>query len=88
MKMYKEVALRDFEPWSGAKDTMYTLEQLERVTGIPVFTDLEAMLEDCGCEYSETEINDFLWFENDTIAQWLGYSDWEELDAKAWEEEE
>lgn len=28
---------------------------------------------------TETDINDFFWFETDTIADLLGYSDWEAL---------
>lgn len=29
---------------------------------------------------SETEINDLFWFEEDTIAQWLGFDDFEALE--------
>lgn len=29
---------------------------------------------------SETELNDLLWFEDDTIAEWLGFEDWEALE--------
>ena len=27
----------------------------------------------------EVEVNDFFWFEDDTIAEWLGYSSFEEI---------
>ena len=42
---------------------------------------IEAMLEDCAPAdgYDETAINDFFWFEDDTIAEWLGYEDFESL---------
>ena len=29
---------------------------------------------------SATELNDLLWFEDDTIAEWLGFEDWEALE--------
>ena len=40
------------------------------------------MLEDVYCDElpTDTEINDFFWFERDTIAEWLGYEDWEDLE--------
>lgn len=74
MKVYKEMSLADFEPWSGAKDryNVLTHEQLEQLT---------AILED---EYpegaSETTINDILWFDEDWIAEMLGFEDWEALE--------
>jgi len=30
--------------------------------------------------WSDGDINNFLWFERDTIAQHLGYSDWDEYE--------
>ena len=43
---------------------------------------MEILEEDCGFNMNtptETDINDFFWFERDTIADLLGYSDWEAL---------
>lgn len=74
MKVYKEMSLTDFEPWSGAKDryNVLTYEQLEQLT---------AILED---EYPDgmidTQVNDLLWFEEDWIAEMLGFTDWESLE--------
>lgn len=73
MKIYAEKSLRDFDFWSGAKDTVeyLTLDELDQI---------EEMLEDINPDgMDETEINDFFWFEDDTIAEWLGYEDFEEL---------
>ena len=74
MKIYKEVnSCYDFDFWSGAKDTVKYLLDSEVNT-------ILAMLEDSGNdEMSETELNDFFWFEDDTIAEWLGWPDFETL---------
>ena len=76
MKIYKEISILDFEPWYGAVQTVeeLTSDELEQIGDI-----LEGMIaEDDG--WSETELNDFLWFEMDTIAEWLGYKNWEALE--------
>ena len=73
MKIYYEINLESFNAWSGAKDTLITLtyEQIR---------ELESMLEEIlGEEVDETELNDFLWFETDYIAELLGFNSWEEL---------
>ena len=72
MKVYSEINLRDFEFWSGAKSNAETLtsEQLDII---------ESILEDAYPDgISETQINDFFWFEFDTIREWLGIEDEEE----------
>ena len=82
MKIYAEKSLRDFEFWSGAKDTVkyLTLNELDTI---------EEILEDVNPDgMDETEINDFFWFEDDTIAEWLGYDDFEELMHRDDEDEE
>jgi hypothetical protein len=30
-------------------------------------------------EMTDTDLNDFFWFERDTIAEWLGYDNYDEL---------
>lgn len=72
MKYYVEKSLRDFEFWSGAKDTVkyLTSEELDH---------FECMLEDDYETMTETEINDFFWFEDNFIAKMLGYEDFEQL---------
>lgn len=73
MKITTEKSLRNFDFWSGAKDTVKYLtdEELDRI---------ESILEE---EYPDgmdvTELNDFFWFDDDTIAEWLGYTDFEEI---------
>lgn len=69
MKVYKEMNLRDFEFWSGAKSNAETLtdEQLDMV---------ESILEDAFPDGMDaTQINDIFWFDFDTIREWLGIED-------------
>jgi hypothetical protein len=73
MKLYKEESISNFEFWSGAKDTAKYLTEEE-------FNTIESMLEDLYPEgMSETQLNDLFWFEDDTIAEWLGYDNFEEI---------
>lgn len=82
MKIYTEENLRNFDFWSGAKDTVKYLTDDELDT-------IEEILEELNPEgMSDTEVNDFFWFEDDTIAEWLGYSDFEELMHRDYEEED
>ena len=70
MKIYRELDLKDFEFWAGARDIANILTDEE-------FDRIEQMIAETldGDLVSETEINDFFWFEGDTIAEWLGYDD-------------
>lgn len=74
MRIYKDVDYKDFDFWGGAKDTVKYLTDTE---GQQVFDWLEAYYE---CRpLTETEVNDIFWFETDTIADLLGYEDWDAL---------
>jgi hypothetical protein len=65
--------LRDFDFWSGAKDTVDYLTSDELDT-------IEDMLEDAYPDgMTETQVNDLFWFDTDVIAEWLGYDDFESL---------
>lgn len=75
MTITKEVNAYDVieNAWSGAKDRLndLTIDEVKTVL---------STLEDCYPEgMSETELNDFFWFEDDTYAEWLGYRDAEHL---------
>ena len=73
MKVYKEVNAYNFDFWSGAKDTVKYLTDEEVNT---IFEMLEELYPE---GMGETEVNDFFWFEDDTIAEWLGYRSFEEI---------
>ena len=86
MKYYVEDSLDNFEAWSGGKDTLDTLREKGDVDSVEcLIEELASMSED---GWTDTNINDFLWFERDTIAQHLGYSDWDEYEYGKSEDEE
>lgn len=74
MEYKVEKSLREFEFWSGAKSNAQLL------TGAELDTIEEGIIE-CSFDtmWSETDINDFMWFDTETIAEWLGYNSWQEL---------
>ena len=84
MKIYSEISLENFEAWSGGRDTLDVLIEKD------LCDQLEAIIDDIEPEegWSDTAINDLLWFERDTIADWLGFSDWEDLENGGEEEED
>lgn len=74
MKIFKEESLRYFDFWSGAKENAKELsgEQLD---------NLEIILEDAYPDgIDATTLNDMMWFEFDTIKEWLGIEDENEED--------
>ena len=73
MRIYNETSLENFEAWSGAVDT------LDRVKEAGKCDELESILEDLYPDgMSETELNDLLWFEPETVFEWLGIEEEEE----------
>ena len=75
-----ETTLKNFDFWSGAKDTVKYLTESELET-------IESYLEDLYPEgMTDTELNDFMWFEDNTIAEWLGYNDFDEIMNRSEEE--
>lgn len=67
MKISYELNLSTFKAWSGAVDT------LDRIQREGKCEELESILEDIYPDgMTETELNDLLWFEPDTVYEWLG----------------
>lgn len=67
MNVTYELDLKNFEAWSGAVDT------LDRIRNEGKCEELEFMLEEMYPDgMTETQLNDLLWFESDTIFEWLG----------------
>lgn len=86
MKIYKEESLADFKFWSGAETTAQRIWEEQGSEG---FDQLEAILEDLYPDgIDETDLNDLLWFDADTVYEWLGIEDEEEDDDEDEDDEE
>lgn len=72
MKVCKEIRLRDFEFWGGAKEIAKLITSEE-------FDQIEESMEEISDIWGETEINDFFWFDTNWIAIFLGFKDEEDL---------
>ena len=67
MKITSEISLKNFKAWSGAKDTLNKLIELDKCE------DLEFILDDLYPDgLTDTQLNDILWFESDWIYETLG----------------
>lgn len=66
--LYKEMSIHDFKPWSGAVNTYERLERNNKLN------DLEWSLSEIfgKDDIEETELNDLLWFEPDTVYEIVG----------------
>lgn len=69
-----EKPLADFEAWSGGKATLDFLIETGDVYEIDVFLNDVAFGDKVP---TDEEVNDYLWFERDSIAEELGYYDWD-----------
>ena len=86
MKIYSEQSLADFKFWSGAETTAQRIWEEQGSEG---FDQLEAILEDLYPDgIDETDLNDLLWFDADTVYEWLGIDDKEEDDDEDEDDEE
>lgn len=86
MKIYSEQSLADFKFWSGAETTAQRIWEEQGSEG---FDQLEAILEDLYPDgIDETDLNDLLWFDADTVYEWLGIEDKEEDDDEDEDDEE
>jgi hypothetical protein len=73
MRIYREIPLREFDFWAGAQDRVEYLTDDE-------LDLIERILEHIYPEgLSETDINDLFWFEDELIAEWLGYESFDEI---------
>lgn len=74
MTITYELDLNRFEAWSGAKET------LERIQREGKCAELENILEELYPDgMTETDLNDLLWFEPETVYEWLGIRSEEQI---------
>ena len=67
MKITSEMSLKNFKAWSGAKDTLNKLIELDKCD------ELEFILDDLYPDgLTDTQLNDILWFEDEWIFETLG----------------
>ena len=67
MKITSEMSLKNFKAWSGAKDTLNKLIELDKCD------ELEFILDDLYPDgLTDTQLNDILWFEDEWIYETLG----------------
>ena len=67
MKITSEMSLKNFKAWSGAKDTLNKLIELDKCD------ELEFILDDLYPDgLTDTQLNDLLWFDDEWIYETLG----------------
>ena len=67
MKITSEISLKNFKAWSGAKDTLNKLIELDKCD------ELEFILDDLYPDgLSDTQLNDILWFDDEWVYEILG----------------
>ena len=83
MTITYELNLNSFKAWSGAVDT------LERIQREGKCEELENILEELYPDgMTETELNDLLWFNSESVYEWLGIRSEEQIEKEIKEAEE
>ena len=83
MTITYELDLNSFQAWSGAKDT------LDRIQREGKCAELENILEELHPDgMTETELNDLLWFDSESVYEWLGIRSEEQIEKEIKEAEE
>ena len=83
MTITYELDLNSFQAWSGAKDT------LDRIQIEGKCAELENILEELYPDgMTETELNDLLWFDSESVYEWLGIRSEEQIEKEIKEAEE
>ena len=83
MTITYELDLNSFQAWSGAKDT------LDRIQREGKCAELENVLEELYPDgMTETELNDLLWFDSESVYEWLGIRSEEQIEKEIREAEE
>lgn len=83
MTITYELDLSSFKAWSGAKDT------LDRIQREGKCAELENILEELYPDgMTETQLNDLLWFDSESVYEWLGIRSEEQIEKEIKEAEE
>lgn len=74
MTIKSEISLENFEAWSGAVST------LNRIINEGKCSQLEFMLEELYPDgMTDTELNDLLWHDSDTVFEWLDICTYDQI---------
>lgn len=73
MIIKEDIALRDFDFWQGAKATVKILSNEE----LDLLDEILYEIYPYGLE--PVELNDLFWFDDDFIAELLGYESWDAM---------
>ncbi|MCI9127427.1 MAG: hypothetical protein HFG28_09545 [Eubacterium sp.] len=74
MIIKSEISLEKFRAWSGGRNT------LDRIINEGKCSQLESMLEDLYPDgMTDTELNDLLWFDSDTVFEWLDIRTYDQI---------
>ena len=77
MKIISEITLEEFNPWSGAVETW------QRIFAENKASEFESQIEELYPNgLTDTELNDLLWFDSESVFEWLGITDEEESEDK------
>ena len=83
MTITYELDLNSFQAWSGAVDTLNRIQREGKCE------ELENILEDLYPDgMTETELNDLLWFDSESVYEWLGIRSEEQIKKEIKEAEE
>lgn len=83
MTITYELDLNSFQAWSGAKDT------LDRIQREGKCAELENVLEELYPDgMTETELNDLLWFDSESVYEWLGIRSEDQIEKEIKEAED
>ena len=75
MKVFREITIGEFEPWSGAVDTYDLIINNDKED------EFDALIEELYPEgIDETQLNDILWFDDEWVLESLGIESEEEFD--------
>lgn len=71
-RVYRD-GLGGYQPWSGAVDTWNKLEEFGKIDALEAAID-ELYYDESAGEgvINETQLNDLLWFEPETVYEWVG----------------
>lgn len=71
MKIISDTSLENFDAWSGAVETKNRIIEENKES------EFEAYVEELYPDgLTDTELNDLLWFEEESIFEWLGIHDY------------